>query len=230
MTKAQLNWLRLNANNYTYDTLSEKLGVHQTTVRHHLMRMQVKKSRPDGWTDDEINKLVMLWPNNLTHEIAAILGRTHGAVRSQARALKLKRSPAYYVKKAKHCKARQGISTRFEKGQLPHNTIKGRVHYICQSTGPMYRAPGERSNWQPIKKLIWEHHNGPMPKSTILRMIDGNEWNLALENIICITRAEHVIINKMFAHLSIRKDGSHSEEGFLLALAAARHRILISSK
>ena len=43
--------------------------------------------------------------------------------------------------------------------------------------------------------LIWEEHNGKVPAGHLINFKDGNRFNFDINNLMCITRAEHGIMN-----------------------------------
>ena len=85
--------------------------------------------------------------------------------------------------------------TMFVKGQMPHNEVpvgteRVRDGYLCiKIRDDLVPA---RLNWISKHKHVWELANGPVPKSHIVRFKNENSRDLSLENLECVSRAEHV--------------------------------------
>lgn len=94
--------------------------------------------------------------------------------------------------------------TRFQKGQLPHNTkekdgvitirkdqMKGgniiQYKYIRLALG----------KWYPYHQHIWEKKHGRIPEGMCLWFKDGNSLNCTLRNLELITRAENMRRNSI---------------------------------
>lgn len=41
------------------------------------------------------------------------------------------------------------------------------------------------TGWRLLKHVIWEQHNGPIPKGHQIKMKDGNKLNVVVENLLC---------------------------------------------
>ena len=50
----------------------------------------------------------------------------------------------------------------------------------------------EPNVWQARAKLVWERHNGPLPRGMVIHHKDRNPLNDAPENLQAMTRAEHI--------------------------------------
>lgn len=85
--------------------------------------------------------------------------------------------------------------TRFKKGMINWNHRKVGEERI-DSEGYIYVKVAEPSKWRLKSRVIWEQHNGEIPKGCYIRFLDNNKQNLAIENLFCVTRAENAILNK----------------------------------
>lgn len=118
---------------------------------------------------------------------------------------------------------RNGLNTdrenRFEKGHVPHNKgLKGYYSagiekgWFKKGHTPLNYKPvgSERINvdgyieikvkdpnkWKLKHRYLWEKHNGKIPKGMILIFKDNNKLNVCLDNLILISRAENMEINR----------------------------------
>lgn len=51
--------------------------------------------------------------------------------------------------------------------------------------------------WRAKHILLWEQHNGPMPKGYKLIFLDGNKLNISLDNIELVSNAEMLNLNRL---------------------------------
>lgn len=89
--------------------------------------------------------------------------------------------------------------TMFKKKNIPHNqkpdaslverTDKtGRVY--------LYYKVSDR-NWIPYHRKIWEDHHGSIPQGYIIKFIDGNTKNCAIENLMISSKADNIRQNSI---------------------------------
>jgi len=51
---------------------------------------------------------------------------------------------------------------------------------------------GEPDKWRLRAVIVWERAHGPIPHGKLIHHVDDDTLNDAIENLECITRAEHV--------------------------------------
>lgn len=84
------------------------------------------------------------------------------------------------------------IATQFKKGTKPHNTCDVGTTKV-KSDGYVWRKIGPgRHDWKQEHILIWEQANGPKPEGMMIIFLDGDKSNLNLDNLKCISKAEHM--------------------------------------
>lgn len=69
-------------------------------------------------------------------------------------------------------------------------------------------------NWKQKHRLLWEIENGPIPEGSRLLFADGNRENITLNNLILVTKAESLIMNKRGL---IKDDPELTKTGALVA-------------
>ena len=163
------------------------------------------------WTTAEERTLRELYPTALNAEIAELLGRTEAAVMQRAIKLGL-RKPAEIVRA--RCRLQPGHKTwnkgkkhnpagsevaRFKPGHMPHNHKPVGSERV-NSDGVLERKVTDtrsRSDWRPVKDLIWEEHHGAIPPGHIVVTADRDKAHLCITNLLCITRAENMRRNSI---------------------------------
>ena len=123
-----------------------------------------------------------------------------------------------HVYKKNH-KIRSGNDTRFKKGQVPHNKgthpeTKGRMAETQFKKGNRphnWRPVGSERNviglveikvaepnvWKFKHRVIWEQHNGPIPKGGLIAFKDGDPLNMDINNLMLVTRAENAQLTSL---------------------------------
>ena len=118
-------------------------------------------------------------------------------------------------KKRKHIVS--GMSTQFKKGHVPFN--KGTKGFVKPNSGTFkkgqkpfnYRPIGSErvtvdgyteikvadpNVWKLKHRLIWEQHNGQIPKGSTVLFGDGDQSNFSIDNLLLATRAQLAMLNK----------------------------------
>ncbi|MBD2753726.1 HNH endonuclease signature motif containing protein [Spirosoma validum] len=148
-----------------------------------------QRNRKDAWSDADIQCLRDNYQTHSRTDLAKLLGRKWGAVKSKARQLRL-------IKTTEAVRAilQRPNAGQFKKGSLPKNTIisdqtviRTRYNYK-RKIATQYIRLG-LGKWQELKHYVWEQANGPVPKGMILAFIDGDECQL--DNLELITMAEN---------------------------------------
>ncbi|RKW32704.1 MAG: HNH endonuclease [Lachnospiraceae bacterium] len=118
-----------------------------------------------------------------------------------------------------------GIDTRFKKGHIPVNKGKkmsaetyakaSKTMFKKGQKPQNYRVVGsERINvdgyieikvkdpgkWKLKHRVIWEEHNGKIPKGMIVIFKDNNPLNCSLDNLMLISKDENLKINRIGAN------------------------------
>lgn len=117
-------------------------------------------------------------------------------------------------------KLKSGIDSTFKKGNVPFNKgLKGYCAEGCQKgwfkkgMKPMKHRPvgservkskdgytlvkvAEPRTWKLKHRVIWENHNGQVPKGYVVIFLDGDKTNFDINNLACVSRNELKILNK----------------------------------
>lgn len=66
----------------------------------------------------------------------------------------------------------------------------------------LYRdAATGKKRWKWLHRVVWEWANGPVPEGMLIHHIDGNPVHNALENLQCMSRADHSRLHRLNPHL-----------------------------
>lgn len=112
-----------------------------------------------------------------------------------------------------------GFTGQFEKGNIPYNKgVKGiyssgsEKGWFKKGNVNLNRKPigSERLNvdgyyevkvaepniWKLKHRVIWEEHNGKIPKDGVVIFRDNNPLNCTIDNLILITKTQNLFLNK----------------------------------
>lgn len=177
-------------------------------------------------------------------EMAERLGITLSSLKNRMRTLRdrgtIKKKPSntgqFRKGETAWNKGMRGLSlgndkTRFKKGQKPHNTHpKGTLVYrdSTKDQGYFISFGGERK-MMPYKNYVWEQAYGHIPKGCVIRRLDGDTRNDCLDNLVCISRAEHIALNrneekKVAAVRKAKEENRDLEKDSLIASYLAYHK------
>ena len=70
-----------------------------------------------------------------------------------------------------------------------HQRFNGQDYYLC---GKYFSSqkPTRRGSSR-LHRVVWEYHNGPIPKGKCVHHLDGNRANNSIENLILMGLGEH---------------------------------------
>ena len=98
-----------------------------------------------------------------------------------------KKMPKEVYEKAKH--------TMFEKGHIPSNHRPVGSERILKD-GYIEVKVAEPNKWKLKQRLVYEKHNGEIPKGSTIIFLDGNKLNFNIDNLKCVTRSELLYLNR----------------------------------
>lgn len=121
--------------------------------------------------------------------------------------------------------------TQFKNGQLPPNTKPigweriDRDGYVEVKVRMRPSKSTCNDNFVLKHRLVWEQANGPIPEDCNVIFKDGNKLNCELSNLMLVTRAQHVVMNKCHLRSNVPE---YAETSVLIAdlKSAARKRKL----
>lgn len=98
--------------------------------------------------------------------------------------------------KAKNWKG--GEETQFKKGNKPHNWVPIGSERITKDGYIQIKIQEGKlqQNWRGKHILIWEEHNGPLPKGYAILFGDGDKRNFSLDNLILVSRNQLKCLNQ----------------------------------
>lgn len=113
-----------------------------------------------------------------------------------------------------------GLQTQFKKGHMPHNYVpvgserirtlrtnrKAKDDYIDVKIA-------DPNKWKAKHILIWEQHNGPVPRGHAVIFGDGNNRNFGPNNLILVSRKQLAMLNK---HQLIQNDADLTKTAVII--------------
>lgn len=165
------------------------------------------------WTANHDALLTTRYPDEKAGIIARDMGRTVHCVYARAKKLKLRKSAEFFASAAsgrsngsigaatrfnkggtswnlgKKGLQIGGIETRFKPGQMPHNHMPVGSERIVD--GYVWVKLAEPKTWKQKHYLVWKDAYGSYPqKGFLLAFRDGNQLNVALENLELFSKEE----------------------------------------
>lgn len=170
-------------------------------------------AKPTKWTDEVIQFMIENYQGKDNIELAELLNdkfnlNTTGDRVSNVKA-NLKRRKGINLNtginrgciKKGHVpfnKGKKGLTTAnktsFKKGHVPANYRKIGSERITVD-GFIEIKIANPNKWVTKARLIYEKHHGKIPKNHVIIYLDGNKQNLEIDNLIAISRKEHLILN-----------------------------------
>lgn len=119
-------------------------------------------------------------------------------------------------------KGTKGISysgmetTQFKKGNKPANWVPLGSERITKDDYIQIKVQDGKlqKNWRGKHILVWEEHNGPLPKGHVIVFGDKDKRNFDLENLILVSRKQLVRLNQ---HNLIQGNANLTRTGVIIA-------------
>ncbi len=103
--------------------------------------------------------------------------------------------------------------TQFKKGNRPHNYLPVGTERVNGDDYVDIKI-ADPNKWRGKHILIWEEHNGTVPKGHAVIFGDGNNRNFDIGNLILVSRQQLCIMNK---NKLIKENSELTKTGVILA-------------
>ena len=81
-----------------------------------------------------------------------------------------------------------------------------------------------------LHRMIWEHHKGPIPKAHIIHHKDGDKLNNSIDNLECMSQAEHSRLHRLEESEVLSRRMSSSSEKIHVWHRSIEGRKLLAEK
>lgn len=191
--------------NYLQDN-NMRLTVEQRK-RKQSLRMQIENNSAqfDDFLRDNYDKLP-------AKTIGSIIGKTGGFVTKRYKELGLVVPAEIKQKFIKDSQIKKGTippnkgkklspemraklePTFFKKGNVPVNIVPIGTERITDDGYIEIKVKdcSLQKNWKLKHRIVWEKHNGPIPKDYNVQFKDGNRQNVAIDNLYIISRRDQL--------------------------------------
>lgn len=179
------------------------------------------------WSTDEKEYLKKITPGHHYKEIAELMSKKFDM---EFTVSQIKNAIGRY-------KLNTGFNGQFQKGNIPYNKgVKGVIHEGCKKTwfkkgniptnhkdvgtervnvyGYVEIKVAEPNKWRLKHHVIYEKHNGLIPKGYNVIFGDGDPMNLYIDNLILVSKAQ---LLKMNQHKLIKNSADITRTGALIA-------------
>ncbi len=181
--------------------------------------------KPHKWTKEQYEYLASIVKGRYSDELAKMMNDKFN--------IDLKPSQIKAAKARK--KLNTGLTGQFKKGQTPWN--KGKKGFMGANKTSFKKGDvpknympigSERVNgynyidikikdpnkWKGKHIIIWEKHNGEVPKGHAIIFGDGNNRNFDIDNLICVSRQQLLYFNR---YGLIKNSADLTKTGIILA-------------
>ena len=191
--------------------LSERLGRSIASIRTKAACIGIERINRLVWTNDMDAVIREHYPCKQTSDVADMLRLTPKQVLCRAKRLGLHKNPDViagirengmflkgHVPFNKGMKQQEFMTaeqiektkaTRFVKGQVPMNIKE--IGYERVNVDGYVEVKTEKG-FVLKHRMIWEKHNGPIPKGHIVRFKNGNKLDIRIENLELVTCAQNM--------------------------------------
>lgn len=176
-----------------------------------------RKTGWKAWSAADDAQLVEHWKTLPLGDVAQRMGRSTSSVYNRVQKLGLKRTDEYKaitgcgrIKKGsepwnKGMKGWQAggraKETQFKLGERPSNTWRPIGAERTSKDGVLFRKVADtgikKTDWKAVHVIAWEEEHGPLPDGYIVVFKDKNRENVALDNLLALTRAENMLRNSI---------------------------------
>lgn len=184
--------------------LARELRISLVMVRMKCYSMGLKRMELEYWTPEQVRFLKSHYRKIGDVELAEVFEEkwpknkkwTLKHIDKKRKYLGLKRTPRQVQKifernkkmgRFKFCPINRWILA----GVFPEGTV--RIWRSSYQTGPgsYFKAIKVNGKYVHYAKWLYEQHNGKMPPGYVTGFKDRNNMNVVIDNLECITRAEH---------------------------------------
>jgi hypothetical protein len=199
MTKQEEQFCIDNFHKMSTKAICRALEKNDKTVRDFLRSKGLYRQPLRPKTAAFYAEVAELYRTYVIRDIAKMLNRSERIVRAAVKVQNL-RERGWQPANSRIA------STQFKKGGRPENSYnQGKVVLrIGKKTGKRYWIKWD-DEIQPVHYVVWSKHNGkPVPNGHVIRFIDGNFQNLAIENLALVTKQQNLLMNTKFKYKSER--------------------------
>jgi len=179
-TPEQIEILKCDYAETANSVFVEKFGCSLFSIYKAANRLGLKKSK------EFIREQCKRLSSNPNHG-----GRKTRFQKGLVPANKGKKMPAEIYEKTKH--------TFFKTGHTPANTRKIFSERVTKN-GYVEIKIAEPNKWKLKHRLVWEQHNGKIPKGYNIQFKDGNSQNCDISNLYIISRSEQMNDNTILRY------------------------------
>lgn len=159
------------------------------------------------WTNEEKEYLKEITPGNSHSEILELinnkfeyqfsLSQIKGAIKRYK--LNTGRTGRFEKGQVSWNKGTKGLTqankTSFKKGNIPSNYKPVGSERITKDGYTEIKVK-DPNKWRLKQQVVWEEHNGKIPKGSVIIFADGDKSNICVENLILVTRKQLSMLNR----------------------------------
>jgi len=161
------------------------LGHHHSVIKYHIIRngIEIREQKEAQRKPIDSSGIANMYLDGMSaNEIAKTFGVTYQCIYDRL--------------------AEEGIKTRNRREQIKsmiqrgtYNVRKGETHKNWKGgktqSGGYTLLMVDRHKYKPEHRIVWEQHNGPLPKNWVVHHLNGNKSDNRIENLAGMPRKIH---------------------------------------
>jgi hypothetical protein len=150
----------------------------------------------EKYTPEDLALMRDLYTRHTAIEVAQMMGRTVGGIKSALRKYKIKLTANEMYNKHRIIQSRIVCHSRWGKGNLPWTTIYDRKVSVRSSKGwKLYYIKKAHGVWVELHKELWRKVYGEILPKHVLRFKDGNTLNPEINNLELVPMGLNMLLN-----------------------------------
>lgn len=151
------------------------------------------------YTEEQLDYLKEITPGRTSKEITKMFNQKFNDNRTEDSIKSVRQENGMKI----------GNTGRFEKGNLPQNTVEVGATTI-DTDGYHKTKVAEPNVWELTHRIIWKKHHGSIPEGHNIIFGDGDKNNFDIDNLILVSKYELLVMNQ---HNLIQEDAELTKVG-----------------
>lgn len=203
-------------------TLAHQIGVSYSALKSKAKVLHLQRNPNPFWSQKKTKELIALYPSLTNKKLGEIFQVSEKSISAIAFKLRLFKSKEFHRESASKTWFRKGdnsfnkgkkwdefmspdgqknsIKTTFKKGSKPMNHKPVGSQRIENRDGYLLVKTEEPNVWKLKHRLVWEQHNGKIPRGFNVQFLNKDRSDCRIENLYLISRSDQVGHNSIIRY------------------------------